>query len=341
MTNTPSPIAVSHGQSHAREALRTDPELAGVLQGLRGKPPRLSPRWFYDALGSALFEAITRLDGYYLTGCELEILEGPARELGASLAEGLAVVELGSGSADKIARLLPGLRAPRAFHPVDVSRAALRVTERQLRAAFPDLPVEGLQADFGARARMQPLLRSLAEQGPLLLFFPGSTVGNLERDQAVALLHDLATAVPAGTPLLLGVDLVKPWSLLEDAYDDPAGVTAAFNRNALCHLNARFGSDFQPRRFRHEARWNEGHQRVEMWLCSDGEQTVKFGDARLHFREGVDIHTESSHKYDRRRVQQLAARAGWHLTAWITDTRGYFAEALLLRTADTDHASGF
>lgn len=323
-----TPIEATNARRKDRAA--SDPDLAEVLQGLRSSPPTISPRWFYDSLGSALFEAITRLEEYYLTRCELEILEARNEEIGARLPDDLAVVELGCGSAEKIGRLLPGLRAPRAFHPVDVSRAALRSTERALRSTFPELRIEGLLADFGARERMRALFESVAADGPLLLFFPGSTLGNLTPEHARAFLDDLATALPPETPFLLGVDLVKEPAILEAAYDDPVGVTAAFNRNVLSHLNARFDSDFDPSRWRHEARWDAARHRVEMWLRSEGPQDVQFGDIRLHFGDGAGIHTESSHKWDRERLRELAAHAGWRLQSWMTDSRGWFAQALFV-----------
>ena len=308
-----------------------DPELTELLSGLRASPPRVSPRWFYDALGSALFDAITRLDEYYPTRCELEILDAHAARLGARLPSGLAVVELGSGSAEKIGRLLPRLRAARAYHPVDVSRAALDATAQAVRGVAPALRVDGLLGDFTDAAAMRALLEQVGRAGPLLLFFPGSTIGNFDADHAARLLAGLADAVPEGTPLLLGVDLVKEQHLLEAAYDDAVGVTAAFNRNLLRHLNVRFSSDFEPGRWRHEARWVTEKRRVEMWLVSEGRQVVRLGDDELVFDDGEGIHTESSHKWCAQSVTELVGAAGWRVEEWLTDRRGWFAETLLVR----------
>lgn len=310
-----------------------DPELAGVLAGLREDPPRVSPRWLYDAVGSALFEAITRLPEYYPTRCELELLDAHAATIARVLPADLAVVELGSGSARKVGRLLPELRAPRSYHPVDVSPAALEATATDLAGILPDLPVEGACADFTRPGTMGGLLPELAAHGPVLLFFPGSTIGNFELDDAVALLAELARWVPAGTPFLLGLDLVKPAPLLQRAYDDTVGVTAAFNRNLLAHLNRRFGADFAPERWRHEARWVPERHRVELWLRSDGEQAVRLGDEHLVFEDGAGIHTESCHKWDTERLDALAHASGWEVGRTWTDARGWFAEALLMRSS--------
>lgn len=313
------------------DATVSDPELGEVLRGLRSTPPRVSPRWFYDALGSALFEAITRVDAYYPTRCEIELLELHAAAIGRSLPPGLAVVELGSGSAEKVGRMLPLLREPRAYHPIDVSQAALDATAREIEAVAPGLWIESLHGDFTRPDQVRPLLERVASEGPVLLFFPGSTIGNFDDAQASRLLAGLGEAVPAGTPFLLGADLIKPRALLEAAYDDPAGVTAAFNRNMLSHLNRRFGADFDPRRWRHEARWVPERHRVEMWLRSRGRQCVHVGPASLEFADGDGIHTESSHKWDRARIEALAASSGWRVEDCWTDSRSWFAEVLLRR----------
>ena len=314
-------------------------ELQEVLGDLSMDPPRLSPKWLYDDVGSALFEAITRLEGYAITRSELAMLGGG----GASIARGLpadaTVVELGIGSPAKACLLLAAMDQPRRFIGVDVSEVALKGAVRGVGDAFPALAVEGWSLDFTRPAGLRRQLETLAQGGPIVVFFPGSTIGNFEPAGAAAFLSDLADCIPDGTPLLLGVDLVKPAERLQLAYDDPAGVTAAFNRNALAHLNARFGGDFDPRAWRHEARWNSSLKRVEMWLVAEGDQHVKLGGAELSFADGAGIHTESSHKFDRAQVEALALESGWHRERWWVDEEAGFAEVLLVRGAEQGPAN--
>lgn len=309
-----------------------DPELDEVVRGLSAAIPHVSPKWFYDDVGSALFEAITRLPEYYPTRCELEILDHHGAAIGRQITRQTTVVELGSGSAQKIGRLLPHLPQVRTFRPIDVSSAALDVTAADLAGRFPRLSVDPLQADFSDHEAMRPQLRKAAANGPVLLFFPGSTIGNFERQHATALLRSCAEALTVGTPFLLGVDLVKPRPILQAAYDDPVGATAAFNRNMLAHLNRRFDGDFDPAQWRHEARWVPDLHRIEMWLRCDTAQTVRLGHRVLHFPARSGIHTENSHKWDRPRLGELARATGWRVAGWWTDRRGWFAQALLIRS---------
>jgi len=302
-----------------------------VLSGLRASTPHVSPKWLYDDLGSALFEAITRVPEYYPTRCELEILTTYGDEMGEKLPRNLSVVELGSGSAQKIGRLLPQLREPRLYCPIDVSKAALKATVTDIGGRYPKLPVRGAQGDFSDPTATATVFRKAMQNGPILLFFPGSTLGNFEPRQAQQLLRGCAQHLPEGTPFLLGVDLIKTPELLEAAYDDAAGVTAAFNRNLLAHLNRRFDADFNLRRWFHEARWIPKKQRIEMWLRSCGEQRIRFGKQTLVFADEEGIHTENSHKWDRISLEMLAQQTGWKIDEWWTDRNEWFAEVLLTR----------
>lgn len=306
-----------------------DDELAALLASLSARPPSVSPRWFYDSVGSALFEAITRLPEYYPTRTELEIIDQWGPSIAKALGPGLTIIELGSGSADKIGRLLKHLDRPRAYHPVDISRTALEETERAVRRAHGSLEVRGWVGDFTSRPFLEQLLEPLAERAPLLVFFPGGTLGNFQPRDASALLGALAQGAPPGTALLLGVDLIKPASLLEAAYDDPVGVTAAFNRNLLAHLNHHFGADFEPESWRHRAHYDPDLARVEMWLFSEREQVVTLAGHRFRFARGEGIHTENSYKYDRTRLARVARDGGFPLETQWTDARGWFCEALL------------
>lgn len=309
----------------------TEDELAEVIAGLLHAPPTVSPRWLYDDVGSALFEAITRLPEYYPTRCELEILDGAGPQIAARLPENLAVVELGAGTGDKVARVIRNLVSPRIYHPIEVSTAALDRAAEQITSAFPDLAVRGLLGDFTNSQALTELLAKVAADGPVLLFFPGSTIGNFDPDEAADLLSAAGAALEPGAPFLIGFDLVKDPALLEAAYDDPAGVTAAFNRNLLAHLNRRFGATFDPARWRHTSRWIPALRRIETWLLSEGDQVVTIGGTELSFGDGDGIHTENAHKWDQSAVTALAKRSGWRVDGWWTDDKNWFAEALLVR----------
>lgn len=323
-----------HSDEPAREgaeALDLHRELQEVLAGLAMDPPRLSPRWLYDAVGSALFEAITRLAVYRITRSELVLLTDLGPEIAQALPAEATVVELGIGSPAKARLLLAAMDRPRRFIGVDVSSVALAAAVRGLSDAFPGLAVDGWGLDFTQPAELRRQFDLLVPKGPLVVFFPGSTLGNFDPAESKAFLAGIAECVPAGTPLVLGADLVKPAARLELAYDDPAGTTAAFNRNALVHLNARFNGTFDPRAWRHEARWRPALRRVEMWLVAVGDQRVRLGDTELFFADGTGIHTESSHKFDRDHLTSLAQASGWQIEAWWEDEDAAFAEVLLVR----------
>lgn len=309
----------------------TTRECREILAGLKSNPPHFSPRWFYDDLGSALFESITRLPEYYPTECELSILEAHGPAMGEAIAADCAVVELGCGSADKVARLLPNLRRVRAYHPIDVSRAALDDTIAELHGEFSQLAMHGLHGDFTDPEGMRPLMSSLAAQGPVLLFFPGSTIGNFDRTTAAQLMQGYAESLPPGSQCLLGVDLVKSPELLRAAYDDSVGVTAAFNRNGLAHINRYFGANFQPQAWSHEARWNERLQRIEMWLHCREEQRVDIAGETLTFSAGSGLHTENAHKWQSESISRLAHASGWAIRSTWMDENQQFAQVLLER----------
>ena len=298
-----------------------------VVLGLTASPKQLSPKFFYDALGSKLFEAITYLPEYYPTGCELEILTGSAREIADELGRDVVLVELGSGQSTKVPILLEAMEAVHAYVPVDIDGDTLQEASKRLRAQFPGLDVHPIAADFTRPWDLPPFT-----DGHTVVFYPGSTIGNLDPEHAEVFLRGVAGRLRPGARLLLGVDLEKDPDVLEAAYDDAAGVTAAFNRNMLAHLNRLVGSDFDPRRFAHRAFWNAEAHRIEMHLVSEGEQVVHVGGKAIAFADGETIHTESSYKYTRERMVNLAASAGFSTTHWWTDSRQYFGVALMERT---------
>jgi len=303
---------------------------ADVRAGLASNPKRLPPYLFYDAAGSALYEQITALPEYYLTRTERGILEDHADEIveKASRPEDspeLRIIELGAGSATKTELLL---RAARRRHgscvyvPVDVSESAILEASDRLARELPEVEVRPhVMSHFEALRHLR------GAQGPDLVVFIGSSIGNFDDDEAIALLAGVHDALGPRTSLLLGTDLRKNPDVLLRAYDDRAGVTAAFNKNLLERINRELGGHFDPRRFRHLAVWNEAASRIEMHLESIVKQTVTIEalGMKVAFEVGETIHTESSVKYDLLHVQRLLEASGFHLTDTFYDEDRRFA----------------
>jgi len=297
-----------------------------VLAGLRRRPRYIPPKFFYDARGSQLFDAITALPEYYLTRAEVEVLTTNAADIAARVGTGSLLVEPGGGSCAKVRILLEGLR-PCAYVPMDISREHLRAAAEQVAAEFPWLEVHASCADF-TRAMTLPATAPEPE-GPRVAFFPGSSIGNFDPEGAVGFLTAVAELVGPGGFLLIGADRKKDKAVLDAAYDDAAGVTAAFNLNLLARINRELGADFDLGAWRHRAFYNEALGRIEMHLVSEREQTVHVAGETFQFAIGETIHTENSYKYADDEFQALAARAGFHPEAVWTDTRGLFAVHLL------------
>lgn len=285
--------------------------LRDVLAGLRAKDKHLPCKYFYDATGSRLFERITDLDVYYPTRTELAILDANATAIAARIGPGALVIEPGSGAGLKTQRLLEMLEEPAAYVPVDIDPEVLQRTRSALHDAFPQLPVLPVAADY-TRAFELPLLPATTHVQRVLIFYPGSTIGNFEPNAAAAFLGQLAERLPRPLQLLIGIDRHKETCTLEAAYDDPQGVTAEFNRNILHHINRALGADFDPQAFEHVAFYDRKRMRIEMHLESLKPQTVRIGDYRIEFRRGERIHTESSYKYTLQDFDALARRAGFH-----------------------------
>lgn len=301
--------------------------LADVWDGLGASPKVLPAKYFYDAAGSALFEQITVLPEYYPTRTELGILDARGPEIAALLPEGAALVEFGSGSTAKLRRLLRHLPGLSAYLPVDVSGEFLREQAVTLRGDFLDLAVEPVVADFTRPFALPEGFENRALAG----FFPGSTIGNFEPGEAARLLDVFGRILGAGATLVLGVDLVKDRSVLEAAYDDAAGVTAAFNLNLLHRINRELDGEIDPDAFVHRAFFNEAASRIEMHLVSRRAQSVRVAGRGFAFAEGESIHTENSYKYTLDGFRALAARAGWaSVEAW-TDRDGLFSVHALRR----------
>jgi dimethylhistidine N-methyltransferase len=293
---------------------------ADVLHGLAQDPKTLPSKWLYDAEGSRLFDAICGLDAYYPTRTEIAILEDHAERLAEVAPDGAALVELGSGSSVKTRILLDALPDLGAYVPVDISAEHLHDAAARIRRDYPLLPVHPLAADFTAAISPPPSLDGL----PKLLFFPGSTIGNFEEDEARALLAKFRE-LPEVAGLVIGADLIKDVDRLIEAYDDPEGVTAAFDLNLLARINRELDGAFDLDAFAHEARWNAARSRIEMHLVSLREQTATVDGHAFAFAEGESIHTENSHKFSPEGFREMAEAAGWSCREVWTDPQDLFS----------------
>ena len=303
-----------------------DPTLrADVLAGLALRQKTLPPKLFYDTVGAALFERICELDEYYLTRAELSILRAHANEIAARIGSGAALVEYGSGAGVKVRLLLDAMHAPAAYVPLDISREQLVRVVAELSADYPHVPVLPVCADYTAPLTIPDLPRRARR----VAFFPGSTIGNFHPTEAAAFLRRVRRVVGQDGALLLGVDRRKPAGVLQAAYDDREGVTAAFNLNALERLNREFGADFDPGAFRHRAIWLDRASRVEMHLESLASQTVQVAGRQFAIAERETIWTESSYKYDRPRLERLVTEGGFRVEKLWTDEEERFWVAFL------------
>ena len=299
--------------------------VADALDGLGSTPKWMSPKWFYDDAGSALFEKITRLPEYYPTRTEVSILSTRADALAAHVPDGTALVELGSGASVKSRLLLNALPRLGAYVPVDISEPFLLAAGARLAADYAKLEVVPVAGDFTQDLVFPPRLGTMEK----VAFFPGSTLGNLGDAEASALLQRVRgwSEIRA---FILGIDLVKDADVLVRAYDDSAGVTAAFNRNLLDRLNREAGADFDTAAFAHRAVWNDVCERIEMHLVSRTAQRVCLGGTQISFDASETIHTESSRKYTPQKIRELAERTGWRADEFLTDDREYFAVVVMV-----------
>lgn len=297
---------------------------AEVIAGLSAVPKRLPPKYFYDETGSQLFEAITDLPEYYLTRTELSIFDAHMGTLAQSVDEGACLVEYGSGSSLKIRKVLEEV-APSAYVPVDISGDHLVSQSEALQADFPDLAIYPTCADFTGDFELPPPVRHMPKVG----FFPGSSIGNFEPEDALAFLSKIRATVGAGGRLIIGVDLKKDVAVLEAAYDDAAGVTARFNLNLLTHLGEVLDVDLDPSRFAHRATYNAELGAIQMFLDVRETHEVQIGDARIRFEAGESVHTENSFKYEPGEFLALAERAGFRERGSWTDPKAWFAVFLL------------
>lgn len=308
-----------------------------VVEGLSSSPQSLPCRFFYDDAGSALFEQICSLPEYYPTRTERSILERHADEMIRAAAgdRSLTLIELGSGSSVKTRLLIEAaLRRQIGLHyvPIDISGEFLRASAAQLMGDYPPLSVTALAAEYhDALASLPPH----GDDSPRLFLFLGSNIGNFCPATAADLLTDLRRSMAVQDRLLVGVDMVKDTAVLESAYNDASGVTAAFNKNLLSRINRELGADFDLNLWSHRAPWNGERSRIEMWLVSTCDQIVTLPDENLFFafRQGEAIHTENSHKYTPHSFQALCTEAGLAIEERWTDPKGWFA-SFLVRPAE-------
>lgn len=293
---------------------------ADITLGLSQHPANISPKYFYDQRGSALFEAITRLPEYYPTRTENALMQRHAGEIADAVGQGRTLIELGAGNCEK-ARALCALIQPVCFVGVDISADFLRDAVQSLRREFPALDVRALGADITKPVHL-PVEVGWARR---LVFYPGSSIGNFDPPQALQLLTQMRALIADDGGLLIGIDLPKDVEVLEAAYDDAAGVTAEFNLNMLTHVNRLIGSDFDVCEWQHRAFFNTEASRIEMHLEAVSDTEVRWPGGSRRFEQGERIHTENSYKYPLPVFTDMLARAGFaQAQAW-TDERGWFA----------------
>ena len=293
---------------------------AEVLDGLTQEPKAVPSRWFYDDEGSRLFEAITRLPEYYPTRAETEILRSHGDDFRRLIAPGRAVVEFGSGSSVKTPLLLECI-APSAYVPLDISGDFLRAAAADLAEKFRGLPIHPVEADFTKPVRLPEEVADL----PHLGFFPGSTIGNMVARTGVDLLRSMRETLGPDSQLLIGMDLIKDVALLEAAYDDTQGVTAEFNLNLARRINRELGGTLPLDKLRHVARWNDTYARIEMHLEAAEAIEFEVSGRRFAMARGETIHTENSHKFDRRSQYTLLLAGGWTPVERWLDGQGRFS----------------
>jgi dimethylhistidine N-methyltransferase len=298
-----------------------------VIEGLSKNEKELHCKYLYDEKGSQLFDQICELPEYYPTRTEASIMQDNADAIGNRIGDDAVLVEYGSGSSTKTRLLLDHLNNQRAYLPVDISDEHLMRTADQLRSDYPNLVIHPIVADFTAGFDLPQEF----ETTPVTVYFPGSTIGNLRTNRAVVLLSEIAKQCHSGGGLLIGFDLDKCPETLVAAYDDAAGVTAAFNLNLLTRINRELNADFDLDHFKHVAIYSEEHSRIEIYIESQAEQTVTVGDAEFSFAKGERILTEHSHKYSIDQFTAMAAKAGFAMDeCWTDDAKRFVVMHLSL-----------
>jgi dimethylhistidine N-methyltransferase len=304
----------------SREAVTSD-FLADVIAGLSHKPRTLPCKYFYDARGAQLFQKICELPEYYITRTEIDILERHGAEIASELGSDIELIGLGTGAGTKTRILIKALDKPAVYMPVDISEKQLYESAALFRQIFPDLEVLPVCADYLQPVVLPTPRRNFSNK---VVYFPGSTLGNFEPDEAADFLRRIARLCGDGGGLLIGVDLQKDSSVIEAAYNDAQGVTAEFNLNLLVRANREIGADFNLKQWQHRAIYNSGAGRIEMHLISETNQVVHLNEHKFHFRRGEKIITEFSYKYSPDAFATLAAKAGFKFVRMWTDEARLF-----------------
>lgn len=308
-----------HRSERARSEFEQD-----VVDGLTARPKTLPCKYFYDTKGSALFEKICETPEYYVTRTEVALLREACPEVAALVGPSVDILEPGSGAGEKVRILLDSLSEPRSFILIDISKSAVDISATALRKSYPSLDVVPLVADF---TQSFELPGAFLEKTPhcKLIFFPGSTISNFSPPEAKAFLEGLKRVLSPGDFLFIGVDRVKSRQLLEEAYDDAEGVTAAFNLNLLERITRELPTDLDASKFRHRAVYNSYESRIEMHLVSDETHRVRLSGEEILFEAGESIHTENSYKYTPQGFEQLAISAGFTLERSFSDAEELFS----------------
>jgi dimethylhistidine N-methyltransferase len=295
--------------------------LADVLAGLSSSPRTLPCKYFYDVRGAEFFQKICELPEYYITRTEIDILDQNRAEIASQFGPNIQLIGLGTGAGTKTRVLIEALEKPAVYIPVDISKKQLRESTPVFQKIFPDLEILPVCADYLQRVVLPAPHRTAARN---IVYFPGSTIGNFEPDEALEFLRRIANVCRGGGGLLIGVDLKKDPKVLEAAYNDRAGVTAKFNLNLLERVNRELGADFDLDQWQHRAIYNSNAGRIEMHLISDIDQFVHLDEHKFHFRRGDKIISEFSYKYVPEEFAALAGKAGFHFVRMWTDNRRLF-----------------
>ena len=304
-------------------------ELSEIVTGLSAEQKQISPKYFYDERGSQLFDAITQLPEYYLTNTELGIMRDSIDEIVAMVGKQASLIEFGSGSSLKTRILLQHLSELAAYVPVDISEEHLYASAAAIRSEFPHIDTLPVVADFTKQFDLPtPMVMPVRN----VVYFPGSTIGNFEHDMAIELLQVMHYEAGKDGALLIGVDLQKDPQIIEDAYNDSAGVTAEFNLNMLQHLNRNFGANFKVSEFEHSANYDSDVGRVVIELVSQADQTFEIGDSAFEIADGEAILTEYSHKYTLDGFATMANAAGFTVRQAWTDAEQLFSVQFLTRS---------
>ena len=300
---------------------------ADVLEGLKASPKKLSPMYFYDQTGSQIFDEICQLPEYYPTRTETAILKEQADILDETLGNPCVLIEYGSGSSIKIEQLLKNSKKIATYVPIDISFEHLKESVHQLAESFPNLPIEAYCANYNDPEAIEQITLNEAHQKTI--FFPGSTLGNLETEEAIGLLSNAKKLIGSTGKIILGTDLLKDPDRLIAAYDDASGVTARFNLNLLERINREVDHAFDLNNFKHEARFNSDKKRMEMHLVARRAHEIEILGTNIKFAEGESIHTECSHKYNREILEEICTKVGMSIEQFLTDKDEDFAVTVL------------